>query len=118
MEQYPGKVLFTVATTTVILSNADRILGGADIVLDADGNPTVASKPGLIDRLVERVVEGVLHPLLRVLLPIIAIGAALWIAIKLWPMYRRQRATLSAAACKRHVENVDDQRESSRPANR
>jgi hypothetical protein len=118
MEQHPGKVLFTVATTTVILSNADRILGGADLVLDADGNPTVVSKPGLIDRLVERVVEGVLHPLLSVLLPIIAIGAAWWIAIKLWPMYRRQRATLSTAACKRHAENVDHQRESSRPANR
>lgn len=116
MEHHPGKVLFTVATTTVILSNADRILGGADIVLDADGNPTVASKPGLIDRLIERVVEGVLHPLLRVLLPIIAIGAALWIAIKLWPMYWRQRATLAAAARKRHAETVDDKRESSRPA--
>ena len=118
MEQHPGKVLFTAATTTVILSNADRILGGADIVLDADGNPTVASKPGLIDRLVERVVEGVLHPLLRVLLPIIAMGAALWIAITLWPMYRRQRATLSAAVRKRQAENVDDKREPSQPANR
>lgn len=118
MEQHPGKVLFTGATTTVILSNADRILGGADLVLDADGNPTVASKPGLMDRLVERVVEGVLHPLLSVLLPIIAIGAALWIAIKLWPMYRRQRATLSAAARKCPAEHVDDKREASRPANR
>jgi hypothetical protein len=117
MEQHPGKVLFTVATTTVLLSNADRILGGADIVLDADGNPTVVPQPGLIDRLVERVVDGVFHPLLSVLLPIIAIGAALWIAIKLWPMYWRQRATQRVTARKRHAENVDDNRESSRPAN-
>jgi hypothetical protein len=117
MEQHPGKVLFTAVATTVILSNADRILGGADIVLDADGNPTVASKPGLIDRLVDRVVEGVLHPLLRVLLPIIALGAALWIAIKLWPIYQHQRATWSAAVHQRHADNVDDQHEPSRPAN-
>jgi len=53
-----------------------------------------------------------------VLLPIIAIGAALWIAIKLWPLYRRQRATLSAAARKRRAEDADEKRESSRPANR
>ena len=99
---HPGKVLFTAATTTVILANADRILGGADIVLDSDGNPMVVSKPGLIDRLVERVADGVLRPLLSVLLPIIAIGAALWIAIKLWPMYRLQRTKLSVAARKRH----------------
>jgi hypothetical protein len=118
MEQHPGKVLFTAGTTTVILANAERILGGADIVLDADGNPTVVSKPGLMDRVVAQAVEGVLHPLLNVLLPIIAIGAALWIAVKLWLIYRLQRATLSAAARQRHPEDVDDKRKSSRPASR
>ena len=46
----PGKVLFTAATTTVILAESDRILGGDEIVFEADGNPIVVTKAGLMGR--------------------------------------------------------------------
>jgi hypothetical protein len=53
IENNPGKVLFTSATTTVILTNAEQMLGGDEIVYDADGNPRVVSKPGMIQRIAE-----------------------------------------------------------------
>ena len=66
----PGKTLFTVATTTVLLAESERILGGEEIVFDADGNPIVVSKAGLAGRtlaaggqVVAEVSQGYVRPL-------------------------------------------------------
>ncbi len=53
VEANPGKSLFTVATTTVILAQPERILGGDEVVFDADGNPIVVSKLGVVGRTME-----------------------------------------------------------------
>ncbi|MEM6689452.1 MAG: hypothetical protein AAF664_08505 [Planctomycetota bacterium] len=66
-EQNPGKVLFTTSSTALLLSNAERILGGDTIVFDADGNPTLVSKPGLVGRAGQAVGEVVVEPASRLL---------------------------------------------------
>lgn len=73
----PGKVLFTVATTGVILSNPDAFLG----TLGADG--TVA--PGLIDRTLDKTVTPVINRVMWVLLPALAI-AALILLFRFWSL--------------------------------
>ncbi|TWT51083.1 hypothetical protein Pla22_38600 [Rubripirellula amarantea] len=50
VENNPGKVLFTAAGTTIILQESERMLGGDEIVFDADGNPVVVTKPGMLGR--------------------------------------------------------------------
>jgi hypothetical protein len=85
----PGKVLFTGAATGVILAKSDKILGGATIKYDEQGQPHVVQQSGLVGRLVR-------EPLMRildVLLPIVAVGAAAWFALKLWGVYRSSRPT-------------------------
>lgn len=93
VERNPGKTLFTAATTTIVLANAERVLGGDDIIIDKDGNPQVVSKPGLLGR----TATDLLRPILNVLLPLIAVGASAWIGIKLWFAYRLNRLKLTHA---------------------
>ncbi len=63
VENNPGTVLFTAAGTTIVLANAERILGGEEVVVDADGNPTLVTKPGLIDRMGEKGKDIVKEPI-------------------------------------------------------
>ena len=98
VEANPGKTLFTVATTTVILAEPDRILGGDEIVFDADGNPIVVRKAGLAGRTIdatgaaaEHVSERYVRPVFLAIMTFIGSFAALWIAIKLWHIRRRER---------------------------
>lgn len=98
VEANPGKTLFTVATTTVILAEPDRILGGDEIVFDADGNPIVVRKAGLAGRTIdatgaaaEHVSERYVRPAFLAIMTFLGTFAALWIAIKLWHTHRRER---------------------------
>lgn len=50
VENNPGKTLFTAAGTTLILAESERMLGGDEIVYDADGNPVLVTKPGFLGR--------------------------------------------------------------------
>jgi hypothetical protein len=93
MEKNPGKTLFTAAATTVLLTHSDAILGGGTIMPDDPANPHFMPNPGLL----ERMFQFIFAPLLRVLLPLIAVGAALWIAIKLWVVWRIGRAKIAVA---------------------
>ncbi len=98
VEANPGKTLFTVATTTVILAEPDRILGGDEIVFDADGNPIVVRKAGLAGRTIdaggaaaEHVSERYVRPVFLAIMAFLGTFAALWIAIKLWHTHRREQ---------------------------
>jgi len=98
VEANPGKTLFTVATTTVILAQPDRILGGDEIVFDADGNPIVVRKAGLAGRTIEatgdaaeHVSERYVRPVFLATMAFLGMFAALWIAIKLWHTHRREQ---------------------------
>jgi hypothetical protein len=98
VEANPGKTLFTVAMTTVILAEPDRILGGDEIVYDADGNPIVVRKAGLAGRTIdaggaaaEHVSLRYLRPLYLALMAFAGTFAVLWIAIKLWHTHRREQ---------------------------
>lgn len=97
VERNPGKTLFTVAVTPIILANAEKVLGGDDIIIDKDGKPQVVSKPGFLDRTVKTVIDSLLRPILNVLLPLIAVGASAWIGIKLWFAYRLNRLKVTHA---------------------
>jgi putative intracellular protease/amidase len=93
-EANPGKTLFTVATTGVILAEPDRILGGDEIVYDADGNPVLMRKSGLVDRTVETTVSAggemlghlsnaYVRPLFLTALAFVTTFAAIFLILKL-----------------------------------
>ncbi|OYP31006.1 hypothetical protein [Rhodopirellula sp. MGV] len=86
----PGKTLFTAATTTIVLAESDRILGGDEIVFDADGNPIVVTKAGLIGRTMEsggkalgHVSDRYIQPLYYAVLAFGVAFAALYVFTKL-----------------------------------
>lgn len=87
VEKNPGKILFTAASTTIILANAEKVLGGGEIVIGPDGEPIFVPKPGWF----ERQVNSAMRPVFVVVLPIFAIGLAGWLSIKLWYYHRYQK---------------------------
>jgi len=91
IQQNPGKTLFTVATTTVLLAEPERFFGGDVITLDADGNPVVVSRPGIVGRTMEAGGAAAAHASQQYLRPLYITGlvflgtfTALWMIIKLW----------------------------------
>ena len=94
----PGKTLFTAATTTIILAESERILGGDEIVFDADGNPIVVSKSGIAGRTMKAGGEALGHvsmnylqPLFYVLIAFVATFATLFMMLKLWHTHQREK---------------------------
>ncbi len=92
----PGKTLFTVATTGIILAEPERILGGDEIIYDADGNPIVMSKSGLVGRtlgaggsIAEHVSERYVRPFFLTLLAFVTTFAAIWVSIKFYRSNRK-----------------------------
>lgn len=95
VQQNPGKTLFTVATTTVLLTNPDAVLGGGEIVYDAEGNPVAVHKPSLLERIFDTLTQPLLGPindLLRFVAVLLGLFAAAWLSIKIWFIYRVERA--------------------------
>ena len=91
VEANPGKSLFTAATTAVILAEPDRILGGDEIVFDAEGNPVVVHRAGLAGRVLEAGGNVVSHVSDRYLRPVYLAAAAFagafliaWMSLKVW----------------------------------
>ena len=100
VEANPGKTLFTAAATTVILAEPERILGGDEVVFDAEGNPIVVRKGGLADRALDAGGNVAGHVSTHYLRPIVLTGAALagvlliaWLAFKLW-QFKKFRSVL------------------------
>ncbi|QDT13198.1 hypothetical protein [Planctomycetes bacterium K23_9] len=94
----PGKSLFTVATTTIVLAEPERILGGDEVVFDADGNPIVVSKGGIVGRSIEatgnaakHVSDGYIRPLYLTLIAFLGTFFALWLMLKLWHTHKREK---------------------------
>lgn len=94
----PGKSLFTAATTTVILAEPDRILGGDEIVFDAEGNPIVVSKPGVLGRSIdvtsgvaEHVSERYVRPLFFAVAAFLGLFLGMLAITKLWHTHRREQ---------------------------
>ena len=87
IEKNPQTVLFTSAATAVILSNSERLLGGDEIVLDAQGNPVLVSKPGAVGRL-----GSVLLPPIYWVMSAISIAAVAWLGLSLFFFYKHERA--------------------------
>lgn len=106
-EANPGKTLFTVATTGIILAEPERILGGDEIVFDAEGNPIVVSKSGLMGRTIaaggnvaEHVSDKYIRPLFFAVASFIAVFAGFLAIIKLWHLNRREQLKTKAVADK------------------
>ena len=94
----PGKSLFTVAATTVILSEPERILGGDEVVFDADGTPIIVTKKGIAGRTMEatgeaakHVSDGYIKPAYMIALTFISTFFALWLILKLWHTHKREK---------------------------
>jgi hypothetical protein len=92
----PGKTLFTAAATTVLLAESERILGGDEIVFDAEGNPVVVSKAGFAGRTLQaggkvaaELSESYLRPLYLTGLAFITTFASLFLLLKLGQTFRR-----------------------------
>lgn len=92
IEKNPGKTLFAAGTTTVILAQPERILGGDEIVFDKDGVPHLMSKPGIAGRIGEGATNTIIKPLMTYVIPIAAAGFAIWIAMKLAFAYQKGAA--------------------------
>lgn len=107
VDKNPGKILFTAAVTTFVLTNPERILGGGEIVIGPDGKPQFVPKPGLLERLVGSIVGRVF----QVLLPIIVVVASIWLIIKAWFWYRLCKLKHTVAISK--IISANDEDESS-----
>ena len=102
-EANPGKTLFTAATTAVILAEPERILGGDEVVFDAEGNPIVIRKGGLADRAIEaggnvagHVSERYLRPLYLMIAAFAGAFVLAWLALKLW-QFRKLKSAIRAS---------------------
>lgn len=83
----PGKVLFTTATTAVILGNREAFFGG----VDADGNPI----PGLFERAASGATDKIVTPVLRTALGLVTFVVVATVALAaLWLWSRRRIATI------------------------
>lgn len=98
VEANPGKTLFTVAATTVILAEPDRILGGDEIVFDADGNPVLISKGGFAGRAMEaggevasHVSTNYLRPVYLTAMAFVGVFLVIWGGLKYWA-FRKMKA--------------------------
>jgi hypothetical protein len=107
VEDNPGKSLFTVAATSVILAQPERILGGDEVVFDADGNPIVVSKAGLVGRSMDasgnvasHVSDKYLQPVFFAVMAFVGVLAAIWSIIKIWQFRMLKRASLKRIASK------------------
>lgn len=87
VENHPGKVLFTTATTSIVLAKSDHVLGDAEIVYDDQGNPHVVTQPGIIERTVKPVLDALLFPLALIL----GITLFLYVGIRISFSYLRQK---------------------------
>ncbi len=103
VEANPGKTLFTAATTGVILAQPERILGGDEIVFDADGNPIVVSKSGILGRSLdvggnaaEHISERYVRPLFFAVATFVGVFLALFACVKLWHSHRREQLQTQA----------------------
>jgi len=91
VEANPGKTLFTVAATTVILAEPERILGGDEVVFDADGNPVLMSKGGFAARAMEaggevasHVSTNYLRPVYLTVMAFVGVFVVVWGSLKYW----------------------------------
>jgi len=92
LESHP-KFAFTVAATTVLLEEKDRIFGGTKIALDAHGVPVAVVTSGLFERLFQTTFAGLQNAVLAPVGLAIALLIGGWGAIKLLFLYRRHRAS-------------------------
>ncbi|GIX03471.1 MAG: hypothetical protein KatS3mg113_0477 [Planctomycetaceae bacterium] len=95
VENNPGYTLFTAAATTVILANSDKVLGGEELAYDAEGNPVIVKREGLLDKSMNTLKELLLSVAWWVG-GVLAAVLALWSAIKLWFYYLERRRALVA----------------------
>ncbi|MDE0866067.1 MAG: hypothetical protein OSA98_19950 [Rubripirellula sp.] len=100
VEANPGKVLFSVAGTTVILAEPERILGGDEIVFDADGNPVVMRKGGIADRTIEaggkvaaHVSTNYLRPVYLTVMAFVGVFVVVWGSLKYWTFRKIKAAS-------------------------
>ncbi len=109
----PKAVLFTGASLIALESQAERILGGDEILLDEDGRPIVVQKPGLVRTSLDSVSRNLAEPAasvgrnlaLAVGLPV-GIGLAVLIARRRRPN-TRSRVSSSKAHTKVQRSQVD-----------
>ncbi len=108
VEANPGKSLFTAATTAVILAEPERILGGDEVVFDAEGNPIVVRKGGIADRAIEaggdvagHVSERYVRPLYLTVMAFAGTFFVTWIALKVW-QYKKFKSALRGNSIRRN----------------
>lgn len=91
-EKNPGKTIGSATFLAVFLPNAERILGGAEIIYDKDGNPKGVRKPGWgegPDGAISGPVREGMSWLTRGLAVVVVGAVAVFAAIKLLGTWRR-----------------------------
>jgi hypothetical protein len=86
LEKHP-KVLYTSAGLGAFLASKDLLIGKDDVVVTPDGQVVVVTKPGVIGRFLEKQQAPA-----STILYIVGAGVLGWFAIKLWGVWRKERA--------------------------
>lgn len=111
LERNPN-VLRTGALVGLFLANQERILGGAEVITDANGNVSVVEKPGFVERLWKQTAQTTPISVLFWVMGLILCG---WGAVKIWGAYRVEKAKVRHQ--ERHLEQARKPREkTSKPA--
>lgn len=97
VENNPGKALFSVAGTTVVLANSERLLGGDEIVINPDGTHQVVSKPGLLGRAGEGVANTGKFAISAITVAAVVVGLALVVGKHLNAKRRARRSGYSGS---------------------
>lgn len=88
VENNPGKTLFTAATTGIILTNADRVLGGEmQAVTGPDGKVQLKETKGLVGRTAEqgaKTAGNIISQILAYIMPVVVLALAVWFGIRLY----------------------------------
>ena len=97
VETNPGYVLFTSAGTALFLANSERLLGGDEIVIDADGKPYLITKPGFFERIFKwpfDMFSGEIKSLIRGVAIVLIVALASYSMLKLYGVWQTQRLAI------------------------
>lgn len=96
-QKNPGKVLFTSGATALVLTNAERLFGGDEIVFDDDGKPHLISKPGFFERSVNSMFDMFsedIKSLIRGVAIVLIVALASYSMLKLYGVWQTQRLAI------------------------
>lgn len=112
LENHPN-VMLTAAGVTSFIAAKKELLGGAEVIVDKNGVVTVVAKPGFFERISQQFTNTFHAPLAGIIL-IVGLVILAWAAIKLWSVFRVEKAKVQIAES-RLANKADQESAESKP---